>query len=94
LKPQNNQTLLTYFLHELTIVGRIVWADEELNPLDKVCGLKWINEINHRVINVMLSQREDLEPLKAQIKSHADQSEAIRFDVGQAWKRALDKSAK
>ena len=38
-------------LFELTIVGRAIWSDPDLSNEEKFESLKWLNEINHRVLN-------------------------------------------
>jgi hypothetical protein len=34
---------------ELTIVGRDVWSRHDLKESEKLDGLKWLNEIQHRL---------------------------------------------
>ena len=38
------------FLYELTIVGRLTWFDDDLAIERKLNRLKWLKEINHRVL--------------------------------------------
>jgi hypothetical protein len=34
---------------ELTIAGRAVWSDPDLSTEQKLEGMKWLNEIQHRI---------------------------------------------
>ncbi len=38
------------FAHDLTVSVRAIWSDEKLTDAEKVEGMKWINEIMHRLI--------------------------------------------
>jgi len=46
-----DKRLLFYELlaHNLTVMVRGIWSDEELTDAEKVDRLKWLNEIMHRV---------------------------------------------
>lgn len=36
--------------HDLTVSGRGIWSDEDFTDSQKLEGLKWLNEIMHRVV--------------------------------------------
>jgi len=75
---------------ELTIVGRMVWAGE-FDPLEKVEGLKWLNEIQHRVWGAHADPvRISPTHLYATIQQHAAQASALAGVVDTACLRSLE----
>ena len=36
--------------HNLTVSNRAIWSDEDLTETDIIEGMKWINEIMHRLV--------------------------------------------
>ena len=74
---------------ELTIVGRMVWASE-FDELDKLEGLKWLNEIQHRVWGAHADPgRISPTDLYATIQHHAAQTSALSAVVEAACARSL-----
>jgi len=75
---------------ELTIVGRDVWLRSDLQLSEKLEGLKWLNEIQHRVwgahANAAGSAPADL---YATIQHHAAQAAALKDIVAAACVRSL-----
>ena len=49
LGPDQRRRAYARLWFELTIVARAVWSDERYADAQKLDGLKWINEIQHRV---------------------------------------------
>ena len=47
-----NQKRKFYVLlaHDLTVSVRTIWSDDRLSDTEKLDGIKWINEIMHRLI--------------------------------------------
>lgn len=43
--------------HNITIVVRVVWTDEEKTDAEKVEAMKWLNEIQHRVVRKIQVER-------------------------------------
>ena len=78
------------FLMQLTIVGRIIWADEQTTSQQKVEAFKWLNEINHRVLGRLLEPSpQSLEGLPTTIEFNCRQSQLLTPGVEGAWDRAL-----
>ena len=50
LADENLIRFYEYFAHALTVSVRGIWSDESLSDAQKVEGLKWLNEILHRVV--------------------------------------------
>ena len=75
---------------ELTIVGRIVWSEDDLPLSEKLDGLKWLNEIQHRVWGAH-ANAVDYSPtdLYATIQKTAEQASALRGVVDAACVRSL-----
>ncbi|HEX2150263.1 MAG TPA: hypothetical protein VHI31_08855 [Actinomycetota bacterium] len=75
---------------ELTIVGRAVWSDSELNDQEKLEGLKWLNEIQHRVWGAHV-QGSVVTPahLVGTIQHHAEQAPVLQGYLSAACRRAL-----
>ena len=75
---------------ELTIAGRSIWSDEELDQATQLNALKWLNEIQHRVWGAYSSvQADSLMQLLDLIKSHCEQSLVLGFHVRVAIDRSL-----
>lgn len=74
---------------ELTIVGRMIWA-EEFDALEKVEGLKWLNEIQHRVWGAHADPvRISPTHLYSTIQHHATQASALKGVIDGACLRSL-----
>jgi hypothetical protein len=74
---------------ELTIVGRMVWAGE-FDALEKVEGLKWLNEIQHRVWGAHADPvRYSPTDLYTTIQHHAAQASTLDRIVETACVRSL-----
>lgn len=67
-----------HFAHNLTIIVRGIWSDENLTDAEKVDRMKWINEIQHRVTAKIYVLRRHLHEWSA-----VDFGDAIRGWVGQ-----------
>jgi hypothetical protein len=75
---------------ELTIAGRSVWSDDRLDQQAQLAGLKWLNEIQHRVWGAyMRDDGEALPWLIERIKAHCDACPAVEGHVQIALKRSL-----
>jgi hypothetical protein len=75
---------------ELTIVGRDVWSRNDLQASEKLDGLKWLNEIQHRVWGAH-ANADGYSPtdLYVTIQHHAAQASALKDIVGLACARSL-----
>jgi len=49
LDSQRRRLVYERLWYELTIAGRALWSDPDLGDAQKLEGLKWLNEIQHRV---------------------------------------------
>lgn len=50
LPPELLLRFYELFAHALTVGVRGIWSDEALSDAQKVEGMKWVNEIMHRVV--------------------------------------------
>lgn len=50
LTLERKRKFYVLFAHDLTVSIRVIWSDENLADAEKVEGMKWINEIMHRLI--------------------------------------------
>ena len=79
---------------ELTIAARDIWSDDNYSDAQKLEGIKWINEIQHRVWHgYMESPGYSPEHLLSRIKSHVQQADHIRSCVSTALRRAINSTA-
>lgn len=75
---------------ELTIVGRMVWAGTEWDTPQKLEGLKWLNEIQHRVWGAHADPaRISPTDLYTTIQHHAAQASTLNEVVETACARSL-----
>ena len=88
-KPQVQDFCIRLWL-ELTIAGRAIWTDKELDQTTQLNALKWLNEIQHRVWGAYSSIHTDaLTHLLDLIKSHCEQAPVLGFHVRVALDRSL-----
>lgn len=50
LTLEQKRKFYVLFAHDLTVSIRAIWSDEKLSDAEKIEGMKWINEIMHRLI--------------------------------------------
>ena len=82
------------FWFELTIAARDIWSDDRYSDAKKLDGLKWINEIQHRVWHgYMESPGYSPESFLDRIGSHVQQAQHIQHCVSTALRRAIDSLA-
>lgn len=48
LTPDGRLLFYELFAHNLTVITRGIWSDEEISDAEKVDRMKWVNEISHR----------------------------------------------
>jgi hypothetical protein len=76
---------------ELTIAARSIWSDDRYSESQKLEGLKWLNEIQHRVWHgYMESPGYSPASLLNRIGGHVQQAQYIREHVGCCFRRAID----
>lgn len=80
---------------ELTIAGRALWSDPALSDAQKLDGLKWLNEIQHRVWGAHAS-RDGYAPedLVATIGSHIENAPYIGGHVSACMRKAIAHATK
>ena len=91
ISPESRNEFLLALLFELTIVGRMIWAEDELTDPRKQEALKWLNEINHRILNVHNNPDISLAALQKTIQHHVTQGAIPDGWVTFAWNRAVFK---
>lgn len=74
--------------HNLTVVCRVIWSSETLSDRDKIEQMKWLNEIQHRIVSKIKVVRLALHEWKeadiiAMIEGYVKQSPGIGPEV--AW---------
>lgn len=75
---------------ELTVAGRSLWSDPGLAPATQLNGLKWLNEIQHRVWHACSQPGEGtLTALLDQILAAREQAP----ELGASLRYALDQAA-
>ena len=62
---KNKAQFLEKFLFGLTIMNRAIWSDQSYSESEQLNMLKWSNELNHRVWNLLheLNRNEDRESI-------------------------------
>lgn len=75
--------------HNLTISCRGIWSNNELSDIEKVEQMKWLNEIQHRIISKISVTRLDLHEWKesdiiGMIAGYIQQAPEIGGEVGWA----------
>ncbi|MDQ3634212.1 MAG: hypothetical protein M3405_06845 [Acidobacteriota bacterium] len=50
LSLEQKRKFYVLFAHNLTVSNRGIWSDESLSNSDKVEGMKWTNELMHRLV--------------------------------------------
>jgi len=79
---------------ELSIAARDILSDENYSDAQKLEGIKWINEIQHRVWHgYMESPGYSPEHLLSRIKIHVQQADHIRSCVSTALRRSINSTA-
>jgi len=93
----HDRRLLFYELlaHNLTIIIRGIWSDEETTDAEKVDRIKWVNEILHRVTSkvrvLRLGEHEWTEEDSwSDIRHWVSQNKAIEDYVNAAVKWSYD----
>lgn len=89
-----SQTKILYFeilAHNLTIAGRAVWSNEKFTSEQKVNGMKWLNEIMHRVLNKLIDERRNICSFSENdfiniVIQHVKQCPEIQGDIAWALK--------
>ncbi len=77
--------------NELTVAGRAIWSDPGYSEAQKLDGLKWLNEIQHRIWNgYMRTPGYEPEQLFAIVNGHIQQAEHIRGHFGTCLRRAVN----
>lgn len=83
---------------DLTIATRMIWADLHLSDAERVEQMKWVNEVQHRVINRLADLHGDYGTWTEQqvwdvIWQHLAQDRATAAHVRGALKRAYERVA-
>jgi len=89
-----SQLKILYFetlAHNLTIAGRGVWSNEKFTCDQKVNGMKWLNEIMHRVLNKLIDERRNICSFSENdfiniVIQHVKQCPEIQGDIAWAFK--------
>lgn len=78
--------------HNLTVSTRSIWSDDRLTDAMKVEQLKWMNEIQHRVIGMLRStdSRRGVADFALVVEDHANACPAVAGHIGWAVKRSLE----
>ena len=89
LPLRERRRLLLDVWFQLTISGRAVWSDSELSSEQQLEGLKWLNEIQHRVCNAHRDPDHSPADLLAAVRHHITQAPFLDGHVAEAFRRAL-----
>jgi hypothetical protein len=80
---QQKTNYIEDLLFNLTITGRGVWTDEKSNDAEKVNAFKWLNELTHRLFNMLYELRrgnneDTITSLYNNLKFYSEQSDLLR----------------
>jgi hypothetical protein len=90
LSDDQAKSFCTRLWLELTIAGRAIWSDENLDQATQLNALKWLNEMQHRVWHAHSSNESHaLECLLDQLMAHSDKAGALKPHVRIALDRSL-----
>ncbi|MDV2080181.1 hypothetical protein [Marinobacter xestospongiae] len=90
LNGQKSKQFCICLWHQLTIVGRAVWADESLDQAAQLNALKWLNEIQHRVWGAHARSDQDaLGWLLDRLVSHCEHAPVLKVHIHVALDRSL-----
>ncbi|MCW0436141.1 hypothetical protein [Xanthomonas sacchari] len=91
---REQQDFCLHLWYELTIAGRTIWSDAQLDQSSKLEALKWLNEIQHHVHNAYRRSGEGtLSPLCERIIAFCKEARCLPFHVRVALDRAVAKVA-
>jgi hypothetical protein len=81
--------------HNLTVCARAIWSDERLSDAEKVDQMKWLNEIQHRVIGKLRAAEPwpDEEFFEGVLRARTDECPPLRGHVGWAVKQSYEYAA-
>lgn len=76
----------------LTVCLRGIWPDEQLTDGEKLDRMKWLNEIQHRVIGKLRTSESwpDAEFFEGVLRVHTDECPPLRGEVGWAVKQSYE----
>lgn len=79
----------------LTVCVRAIWADERLLDAQKVEQMKWLNEIQHRVIGKLRAAEPwpDAEFFEEVLGARTEECPPLRGHVGRAVKQSYEYAA-
>ena len=94
VNPKNELKLLEEFIHELAIAGKAISTGDVMSRDEKLIGLKQLNEINLKVLNIVSQIRDgntwsNRESTLKMICNYANQAPHITHWVGTAFIRSL-----
>ncbi len=94
VSPKDELKLLEEFVFELAITGKAICTGEVMSRDEKLTGLKQVNEINLRVLNIVSQIRNgdtwsNRESTLDMICNHAKRAPHINHWVGNALIRSL-----
>lgn len=83
LPIQDKIKFIEALLFHFTLTGRALWSDVKLTDTEKVEGLKWLNELSHRIWNVKLELMQGIDDnsskrLYENMKFYSEQSISLR----------------
>lgn len=88
--------------HNLTVVCRAIWSNETLSDSEKIEQMKWLNEIQHRIVSkikvVRLSLHEwkeadIIEMIENYIKQCPGIGQEVAWAIKSSYKTTLEKTS-
>ena len=80
---------------ELTLVGRAIWSDSNLDLAAQLNALKWLNEMQHHAWGGFTSRKANaMASLLDQLLLHAEQAPSLQPHLRIALDRALQAVAR
>jgi hypothetical protein len=86
LSIENKIIFLQLLLFHFTIMGRGIWSDEKSTDSNKMEAFKWLNELAHRIWNIIFELRQcqdndSISRLYENMKFYSDQSSLLRMHL-------------
>lgn len=86
LSIRNKIVFLEVLLFHFSITGRALWSDNNVTDKDKVVALKWLNELCHRIWNIIFElqigeDKESITRLYENLKFYGQQSDLLRVHL-------------
>lgn len=82
-------------IFQFTLTNRGIWSDIKLQDKEKVDAMKWLNELSHRIWNIIFDLKnnkgdDSISRLYENIKFYSGQSDFLKMHLGPTILAALE----